>query len=85
MVSIKVPKILHIADKHFNITHEHLPLGQGEINFKYIFDEILCKYEGTIILEITKENSDIIKSKEIIESLVNSHSKLSTKEVGSLF
>jgi sugar phosphate isomerase/epimerase len=71
MVSIKVPKILHITDKHFNVVHEHLPLGQGEIDFKYIFDKVLCNYEGKVILEITKENDDIVKSKEIIESLSN--------------
>jgi sugar phosphate isomerase/epimerase len=70
MVSIKIPKILHIADKHFNIIHEHLPLGQGEIDFTYIFNEVLCNYEGTIIFEVTKQNEDIIKSKEIIESLL---------------
>lgn len=70
MVSIKIPKILHIADKHFNIIHEHLPIGNGEINFKYIFDKVLCNYDGKIILEIAKENSDIIKSKDIIMSLL---------------
>jgi sugar phosphate isomerase/epimerase len=70
MVSIKTPKILHIADKHFNIIHEHLPIGYGEINFKYIFDKVLCNYDGKIILEIVKENSDIIKSKDIIVSLL---------------
>ncbi len=70
MVSIKTPKILHIADKHFNTIHEHLPIGYGEINFKYIFDKVLYNYDGKIILEIVKENSDIIKSKDIIVSLL---------------
>lgn len=85
MVSIKIPKILHIADKHFDIIHEHLPLGRGEIDFMYIFDKILCNYEGRIIFEVGLQNEDIIKSKEIIESLVTSHNKHSTKDVGSLF
>jgi sugar phosphate isomerase/epimerase len=71
MVSIKMPKILHVTDKHFNIIHEHLPLGQGELDFKYIFDEILYNYHGKIILEITKENADIIRSKEMVESLLS--------------
>ena len=70
MVSIKVPQILHITDKHFDIIHEHLPIGHGEINFKYIFDEILFDFNGKIILEVTNDNVDIVKSKEIIESLV---------------
>jgi hypothetical protein len=70
MVAIKYPKILHVTDKHFNIIHEHLPLGYGEIDFKYIFDKILCNFDGMIIFEITKQNEDIIRSKEIIESLL---------------
>ncbi len=70
MVSIKKPKILHIADKRFDVIHEHLPIGYGEINFKYIFEQILCNYDGKIILEIIKEDSDIVKSKYIIESLL---------------
>ncbi len=55
MILIKRPKILHIADKRFNIIHEHLPIGYGEINFEYIFDQILCNYDGKIILEIVKK------------------------------
>lgn len=70
IVSIKTPKILHIADKHFNIIHEHLPIGHGEIDFKYIFDKVLCNYEGKIILEVGVENPEIIKSKDIIVSLL---------------
>lgn len=70
LVSIKAPKILHIADKHFNIIHEHLPIGYGEINFSFIFDKVLCNYDGKIILELVKENSEIIRSKNIIMSLL---------------
>lgn len=70
MVSVKVPRILHITDKHFDIIHEHLPVGHGEINFRYIFNEILCNYDGKIIFEVTEENADIVRSKEIIESLL---------------
>lgn len=70
MVSIKIPKILHIADKHFNSIHEHLPLGQGEVDFKYIFDEVLSNYEGRIIFEVGLQNEDIVKAKEIIKSCV---------------
>jgi len=70
MVSIKTPKILHIADKHFDTIHEHLPIGHGEINFEYIFDQVLYNYDGRIILEIAKENADIVKSRETIMSLL---------------
>lgn len=70
MVKIKTPSILHIADKHFNVIHEHLPIGHGEIDFKYIFKNILKNYEGKIILEITNTDFDIIDSKKIIEELL---------------
>ena len=70
MIKIRRPNLLHIADRHFNVVHEHLPLGQGEIDYRYIFKEILPNYQGRIILEIVNEEEDIINSKEIIESCV---------------
>lgn len=70
MINIKRPKILHLADRHFNIVHEHLPLGEGEIDFKYIFSNVLTDYEGKIILEITNSDLDIINSKSSIEDLI---------------
>lgn len=74
MVNIKQPNILHIADKHFNVMHEHLPIGQGEIDFKYIFTNILKDYEGKIILEIVNTDLDIVNSKKIIEKLLKDKS-----------
>ncbi|MCU9811149.1 MULTISPECIES: sugar phosphate isomerase/epimerase family protein [Paraclostridium] len=71
MVSCKNPKILHIADKHFDILHEHLPIGYGEIDFEYIFKNILNLYEGKIILEIANDDSDIVNSKKIIENIIS--------------
>lgn len=71
MINIKKPKILHIADRHFNVVHEHLPLGQGDIDFQYIFSNLLPKYDGKIILEIVNDDLDIINSKNIIESLIS--------------
>lgn len=70
MVKVKMPSILHIADRHFNVIHEHLPIGQGDIDFKYIFSNLLTNYDGNIILEIVNSDLDIIKSKEIIESII---------------
>ena len=70
MVSIKKPKILHIADKHFNVIHEHLPIGEGEIDFKLIFDTILKDYSGKIILEVVNSDKDILNSKKIIGNLI---------------
>lgn len=71
MINIKKPKILHVADRHFNLVHEHLPLGQGDINFQYIFSNLLPEYDGKIILEIVNDDLDIINSKNIIESLIS--------------
>lgn len=71
MVNIKTPKILHIADKHFNVIHEHLPIGNGEVDFKCIFSNILKDYDGKVILEIINTDSDIVNSKEIINKLLS--------------
>ena len=71
MVGFKIPQILHIADRRLHVVHEHLPIGQGDIDFEYIFKQILPDFEGKIILEIIKEDADIVKSKNIISSLIN--------------
>lgn len=65
MVKIKVPKKLHITDSHFNIIHEHIPLGKGDIDFQYIFKDILPRFEGEIIIELL-DDKDIIQAKEIM-------------------
>lgn len=70
MVNIKIPSVLHIADKHFNVIHEHLPIGQGEIDFSYIFSNILKNFEGKIILEIVNTDLDIVNSKDLITNLL---------------
>lgn len=43
---IKYPKMLHLADKHFDVDHEHLPIGEGDLDFDMIFEEILVDFEG---------------------------------------
>ncbi|MTI65852.1 MAG: sugar phosphate isomerase/epimerase [Firmicutes bacterium] len=70
IVRVRKPKILHIADKRFSVVHEHLPIGSGEVNFKYIFSEILYDFNGTIILEINQDNKSIIDSKDKILSIL---------------
>lgn len=78
IIGIKYPKILHITDKHFNVIHEHLPIGQGELDFRYIFNEILYNFQGKIIFEITDDDEDIINGKETIERILNDKSKETT-------
>jgi sugar phosphate isomerase/epimerase len=68
MISIRKPKILHIADRHLEVIHEHLPLGQGNIDYEFIFKNILQNYEGKVILEVAQSDEDIIYSKKLIEN-----------------
>ncbi|MEJ8555086.1 TIM barrel protein [Tepidibacter sp. Z1-5] len=70
IVKIRRPKILHIADRRFSVTHEHLPIGDGELDYEYIFKEILYDFDGTIILEIVQNDQSIIDSKNRIVSLL---------------
>lgn len=72
LVDAKFPEMLHVADKHFDVLHEHLPIGQGELNFSYIFERVLKEFRGKLILEITQSREDLIRSKEIMEELLNS-------------
>jgi sugar phosphate isomerase/epimerase len=67
MIKIKMPRILHIADRHLEVIHEHLPIGEGNLDYKYIFANILKGFDGKIILEIVQSSSDIISSKAKIE------------------
>ncbi len=66
MIKIKSPKILHIADRRLEEVHEHLPIGQGNIDYKYVFTNILNKFNGRIILEIVQSSEDIIDSRDKI-------------------
>lgn len=70
ILSIKKPKILHLADKHFDAIHEHLPVGEGELDFELIFKEILPEYDGRIILEIVQSSKEIIESRDKIWSII---------------
>lgn len=71
IIEVKKPKMLHIADKHFDAVHEHLPVGQGELDFGMIFKDILPDFHGKIILEIVQSSKEIVESKNIICSIIN--------------
>lgn len=70
LVKIKAPKMLHIADKHFDIVHEHIAFGEGELDFKYIFKEILNKFDGDIVIEVVTNDDDIINAKEYLQNII---------------
>lgn len=74
LVDIKYPKALHIADTVKGMVgskHTHLPIGNGIIDFKKIFQEILLNYDGLIILEIKNLDSSIIDSKNKLIQYLN--------------
>lgn len=67
---IRYPGMIHLADKHFAIDHEHLPIGQGELDFHMIFSDILAEFSGKIILEIDQSDDAIIESVKKIEAIL---------------
>ncbi|MGL5352597.1 MAG: TIM barrel protein, partial [Clostridium sp.] len=69
IIEVKFPKCLHIADKHFSVEHEHLKIGQGELDFELIFKKYLKGYDGKIIFEVVDIDEEIINSKNIIENI----------------
>ena len=70
IVATKMPKALHIADKHFDVVHEHLPIGHGDIDFNYIFNNILREFNGKIILEVIQSDEAVITSRDKIRSIL---------------
>jgi sugar phosphate isomerase/epimerase len=62
IIQIKYPTCLHIADKHNDKKHEHLPLGQGELDYELIFKQDFKDFEGKIIFEIVGTDEEIISS-----------------------
>ena len=69
IVKMRFPECLHIADKHFGIAHEHLPLGDGDLDFKMIFNDFIPNYNGKVILEATDSIKGIEQSKRIMDSI----------------
>lgn len=71
IVDVKMPKILHIADKHFNVIHEHLPIGQGDIDYEHVFNNELREFTGKIILEIVQSDEAVISSRDKIRNILS--------------
>lgn len=72
ILEIKFPKCLHISDKHFSVGHEHLAVGQGDLDFEMIFKNYLKGYDGKIIFEIVGSDEEIIQSKNMIREILQS-------------
>ena len=71
IIKMRFPECIHIADKHFNIAHEHITLGEGDIDFENIFKNIIPHYNGRIILEATETIDGIKKSKHVLDNIFN--------------
>lgn len=67
ILEVKSPKALHVADKHFDVIHEHLPIGQGEIDYAYVLRELLKDFDGKVILEVIQSDEEIIHSRQVIK------------------
>jgi sugar phosphate isomerase/epimerase len=73
IIAVKYPKCLHIADKHFHVKHEHLPVGMGDLDYNLIFSKFIKDFEGRIILEIVAEDELVLNSKEKILKAINNY------------
>lgn len=70
LVRVKSPEYLHLSDRHLELIHEHLTIGDGNINFSRVFQEHLTNFDGTIIFEVPWTASSRKLSKDIIQSTV---------------
>lgn len=71
IVAVKMPTVLHVADKHFDVIHEHLPVGQGDIDYEYIFNNELIGFQGKIILEVIQSDEAVISSRDLIRNILS--------------
>lgn len=72
LVLVKMPKVLHVADRRLEEIHEHLPIGKGNIDFKTVFSDVLPEFRGKIVFEIIQSDEDIIAAKIYFEDLFRS-------------
>ena len=75
VIKIKYPKLIHCADRNLHVPHEHLSLGQGNIDFEYIFNEIIPDYNGGIIFEIFDSYEDRLQAKILVDNILNKSSR----------
>jgi sugar phosphate isomerase/epimerase len=70
ITNVRFPQILHIADRHLECVHEHLPIGQGNIDFERVFKSTLQDFEGRIVLEVPFNAEARQGSKQAIERIL---------------
>ena len=69
-LEVKYPRILHVADRHLEHVHEHLPLGDGNIDFELVFGTFLKDFTGKIIFEVPFEFDARLRSKQRLEQVL---------------
>ena len=67
IINAKYPDLLHIADRKYCEVHEHLPIGDGDINYEYIFANLLKEFDGKVIFEVLDDTA-IIDAKNKIKN-----------------
>jgi RimJ/RimL family protein N-acetyltransferase/sugar phosphate isomerase/epimerase len=81
LVKVKMPKILHVADRRLEEIHEHLPIGKGNIDFREVFNNVLHGFEGKIVFEIIQSNEDMIAAKNYFEDLLCFNREVLDKDI----
>jgi sugar phosphate isomerase/epimerase len=74
LIAAKHPAMLHVADSRFSVTHEHLPLGEGDIDFSHVFSHLLPAFDGTMIFEIVESDAHIVAAKAKMVAILAQHS-----------
>jgi sugar phosphate isomerase/epimerase len=70
LVTVRKPEMLHIADRNLANIHEHLPLGQGNIDFERIFRTELADFDGKVVFEVIASDEAIIAAKDYFVKLI---------------
>lgn len=71
MIDIKYPEMLHLADRNLENKHEHLPVGEGNIDFELVFHKYLRDFRGRIIFELMYSDEEVATSKKRIEEILS--------------
>lgn len=62
LISQKRPSGLFVSDRRFSVHHEHLPAGEGNVDFQSIFNDLLPGFKGSIVIEIDTSDEDILRT-----------------------
>ena len=71
LTKVKMPHILHVSDRHLETIHEHLTIGDGNIDFHNVFKNHLKGFDGSIIFEVPWTDLARSKSKQLIQSILS--------------